>query len=560
MAFLECRCRSIRNTYLSSNPHLVNCTILLILVVGIYLKVTGHEFLINWDDVDYITTNDDIQGFTLQHVKNVFTKYYAGNYAPVHLMSYMVDYSVWGMNPAAFKMTNVILHASCTLTFYLLLVRLGLTIPQAFLASALFAVHPVQVESVAWASQRKNPLSLLFFLASWHSWLTWKNDESRNRGLWYAGSLILFTLALLSKSVAVLLPFFLLAQELILDRQPFARKMLTTKIPYIVLAVACLVVTLASQKGEGGGLVAYHGGSFGLTMMNMLPVFSRYLILLVFPFGLTFIYNSPLKTFPDLSIFLSGMVLILFTITWLRLRKPHPVHFFWLTLFVVALLPVSNILPLVTMMNDRYLYYPMLGIAPFAVLSLKAAAERFKMPFLPIPAIVALALIGVLSAASWRQVDIWKNSLTLWADALSKAREGTWYESTRNTNFIREGYVESLVVDATRRKTEGNREAAKRDCLLALTYEPANYDALGLLSVLYIEGNKPLMARPYLVRLVKTRSSSDAAHSLLGLSYFMTDEIAKAKEQFKIARDINPQNTLAATNLKEIEEGRRFRP
>jgi hypothetical protein len=560
MAFLENRYRTMRSTYLSSYPHLINCIILSVLVMGLYLKVTGHEFLINWDDVDYITTNGDIRGFTLQNLKNIFTKYYAGNYAPIHLLSYMVDYSFWGMNPAAFKMTNVILHAACTVAFYLLLVRLGLTMPQAFLAAVIFAVHPVQVESVAWASQRKNPLSLLFFLASWHAWLTWKSDESGTKVLWYAGSLVFFTMALLSKSIAALLPILLLAQELILDRQPFTRKTLTTKMPYIGLAAACLVVTLASQKGEGGGLVAYHGGSLGLTMMNMLPVFSRYLILLVFPFGLTFIYNSPLKTVPDLTIFLSGSILVLFVVVWLRLRKPHPVHFFWLTLFVVALLPVSNILPIVTMMNDRYLYYPMLGIAPLAVLSLKAAAERLRMPFLPLPAIAAIAMVGALSAASWKQIDVWKNSLALWSDAMSKAEEGTWYESTGNTDFIKEGYIESLVVDATRRKIEGNREVTRKDCLLALTYDPANYDALGLLSELYIEEQKPLVARPYLLKLVETHSSSDAAHSLLGLSYFMTNETAKAKEHFKMALDINPQNARAEMNLREIEEGRRSRP
>lgn len=148
-------------TVTSRYPSLIHSILLSAVILVLYFKTTGHDFLLSWDDGDYIITNVDIRGITLQHLKNIFSHIYLANYAPVHMLSYMLDYSIWGLNPAAFKATNVLLHTGCTLLFYRLLIKFGLTPLQSLIAALIFAVHPVQVESVAWAAQRKNPLSLL---------------------------------------------------------------------------------------------------------------------------------------------------------------------------------------------------------------------------------------------------------------------------------------------------------------------------------------------------------------------------------------------------------------
>lgn len=534
------------------HTHIIHGAAILILIAVLYCKVVGHDFLINWDDVDYITQNSLIRDINVSNLKSIFLAPYNGNYAPLHILSYMFDYTIWGLNPAAFKIVNVLLHAASALIFYQLLRRLGLTDVQAFIAALLFAIHPVQVESVAWASQRKNTLSLFFSLAAWFSWDVWNRNEDHNKHRWYIFSLIGFTLALASKPIAVILPFFLITQEFALNGKRITINTIKWLLPYLILFGIFIALTIVAHEGPGGGSVPYHGGSFAITAMNMLPVFSRYLLLLFLPTNLTIIYNAPLKSSLDISILASGLILLIFIVAWLWLIKRNPKYFFWLTIFVIGLLPVSNIVPITTLMNDRYLYFPMLGIAPFIVLVGDDAFKLFKTKNVLLPAAVTMVVITFLSFMTWKQVDVWKNSLTLWKDAITKAPPGTWYETSTKTDFIKEGYAESLIVEATRLNTEGMLLEAQQLCLTALSYEPDNYNALGLLADSYMKDNKPLEARSYLLRLVDNYPGSEAAHFYLGQNYAMTDEKENAAQQFRIAIKINPRNQRALQSLTDL--------
>lgn len=537
----------------SRYPNVSGALFLALLILSTYSKVRGHEFILNWDDAVYVAENEDIRGVTLKNLTSIFTTSYAGNYAPLHLLSYMLDNTLWGLRPLPLLMTNVALHIGSTLLFYRLLVKLGLTVPQAFIAAALFAVHPVQVESVAWVSQRKNTLSMFFFLASWHSWIQWKSGKSgMSRARWYGASLVLFAMALMTKSVAVILPLFFVAQELAFERKPVTRKLLMVLVPYVVLAGVCFAAALSSQSQGGGGRIAHYGGSMTMTMMNMLPVFSRYLTLLVFPAGLSIIYNSPIKSVPDVTIVMSGAVFILFIFGWFRLWKSHRSHFFWLTLFIIGLLPVSNVIPIVTMMNDRYLYYPMLGMAPFAVLSIDGALDRIR-PLLPsVSALIASVVILGFCAASLHRLDAWKNPLTLWSDTLAKAENGTWYNL--DANFLSHSYADALVDHARELNEQGNKSEAHKSYLLALAYDHTHYSALMEISVLYLVRKQPLMARPYLVRMTDLYKRSADGHFLLGASLANTGETGMAKEEFRRALALNPRHDGASKGLIKLEE------
>lgn len=546
---------NVKSIY-TSHPHLIHSAGISILITILYCKVTGHDFLINWDDVDYITQNPLIRNINVSNLKSIFLSPYNGNYAPLHILSYMFDYAIWGLNPAAFKMVNVLLHAASSLIFYRLLLRLGLTSVQAFIASLLFAIHPVQVESVAWASQRKNTLSMLFFLGAWFSWDVWNRDEGHKKSGWYALSLISFALALCAKPIAVVFPFFLISQEVALNGKRITVRTIKWLVPYLLLLVSFIALTLVAHEGPGGGTVPYHGGSFAITAMNMLPVFSRYLLLLFIPTNLTIIYNPPLKNFPDLAILASGLIFLMFIIGWLWLRKRNPRYFFLLTISVIGLLPVSNIIPITTLMNDRYLYFPMLGIAPLMVLAGNDALKWLKAKEPLLPAAVTIIVVILLSLITWKQVDVWKNSLSLWRNAMEKAPPGTWYEQSTNTDYIKEGYVESLIVEATRLNGEGRLLETQRHCLTALSYEPDNYNALGLLADAYMKNEKPLEARPYLLQLVNKYPGSETAHYYLGRNYVMTDEKENAAQQFRIAIKINPQNQPALQSLINVSATR----
>jgi hypothetical protein len=541
------------NNVLARYPHASAVMILTLLTLSVYLKVRGHEFILNWDDAVYVAENEDIRELSFRNLKRICTTSYMGNYAPMHLFSHMVEHALWGVKPEQLLLTNVALHLGSTLMFYRLLIRFGLTFPQALAAAAIFAIHPVQVESVAWISQRKNTLSMFFFLASWHSWIQWKaKDTGMGRVCWYSAAVALFALALLTKSIAVILPLFFIAQELIFERKPVTRKLLAALIPFAVLTGVCVAAALASQTHSGGGRIAHYGGSMALTMMNMLPVFSRYLTLLVFPAGLSIIYNSPIKSVPDMSILLSGTVFLLFIFGWLRLWKPHRNHFFWLTLFIIGLLPVSNIIPLVTMMNDRYLYYPMLGMAPFAVLSIDGALDRIMPRRTYAAFMIATVVILCFCIVSWHRIDVWKNPLTLWSDTLAKTGGEAWY--ALDANFVNYKLADTYVDLAGEQSALGNWSEARRFYYLALAYDHTNYQALAETSRLYIKRKQPLLARPFILTLIDSYKRSADGHFLMGAELDLTGETELAKEELRRALALNPQHTGAIKGLKLLEK------
>src|SRR6266568_9353271 len=163
-------------------PHLSPLLLLMIVTIAVYGGTVGHDFLINWDDDRYVTGNEAVRGLTLAHLQEAFSTFYVGNYAPVQIVSYMLDHALWGMRASGFLATNVLIHGVNTLLFYGLIFRLQRDRLWACLAAFIFLVHPVQVESVAWISQRKNLLAMLFFLGAFHLYVLAK-ERGRPGGL-----------------------------------------------------------------------------------------------------------------------------------------------------------------------------------------------------------------------------------------------------------------------------------------------------------------------------------------------------------------------------------------
>lgn len=169
--------------------------LLLALAVITYREIPSHSILINWDDQVYVTGNSAIRGFSLENLQTAFTTYYVGNYAPVQIVSYMLDYTLWGNSPSGYLWANIIYHSICGVLLYFLLLRMGAWKWGAALGTALFLVHPVQVESVAWLSQRKNLLAMLFYLLSFHGYLSYREKAGEASGrIYYLWSVVAFGL------------------------------------------------------------------------------------------------------------------------------------------------------------------------------------------------------------------------------------------------------------------------------------------------------------------------------------------------------------------------------
>ncbi len=386
------------------------------------------------------------------------------------MLSYMADHAAFGLSARAFLRTNLLLHAANGVLLYALARRLSGRRTWPAIAAVLFLVHPVQVESVAWVSQRKTLLAATFTLAALHAWVSRARDVDGGRRHALA-ALLAFVLALASKSVAVVVPFLLLLLDLCFGHGEPRRLRLRRMVPFAVAAAACAALALASQgPGHAGGRVAaFHGGGPGATAATMLPVLARYLGLLAWPAGLSAWYSPAVRTGPDAAVLASAALaaaLAAFGFALLRRRRDL---FFWYATFFVGLLPVSQVVPIVTLMNDRYLYFPMLGAAPFvAAAAFGGASDAVLLRSARGRGALAAAAVGVLALglAAHARTGAWRDGLTLWTDAVAKEPCGYAFDKLGATYL-------SL----------GRAAEAEAACLRAREVEPAYVDALNCVGI-----------------------------------------------------------------------------
>ncbi len=408
----------------NNNPHIVPLLLLLILTFATFSEVLTHSFLTNWDDPGYVTGNPAVRGFSWANITLAFSSFFVGNYAPVQIVSYMLDYTLWGLNPTGFLLANVGYHALSVLLLYYLLVRHGVWRWGAFFGSAIFLLHPVQIESVAWISQRKNLLAMLFYLLAFHAYLRYQANEGPAARKWYLVSLAAFLLSLLSKTVAIIFPLMLVMYDyLVLQvRRPLAVQ--RDKIPFLAAAFAAGVIGIIAQFPEyGGGRVDHPPNAFLVIPMTMLPVLVGYLRLLFWPDPavLSLIYDPPMKNSVDAEVVAAvGVFICLLCLGWYLCRRDKK-YLFWYALFFLGLLPVSQIVQLLTIMNDRYLYFPMLGVAGLAAYMSSELWERLTSSFLKrIAVFSAVMILLILSGAAKSRGRVWKNSITLFSDTVPK--------------------------------------------------------------------------------------------------------------------------------------------
>jgi len=396
--------------------HAVAAITLIALTFLTYASTLHHGFLFNWDDYHYVVNNQVVHEFSLANIKTVFSSYYIGNYAPLHLISYMLDYQLWGLNPAGYHFGNVLLHGLNGILIYRLFIKLELSNVPALFGAALFVLHPVQVESVAWVAERKNVLSALFFLLALLAYIDYRQTGA-GRVRSYILSLFFLTCALLSKSAAVIFPVVIICYEFCYCTEP-GRLKLADKVPFVLLTLAACILTIKSQDtNAGGGMRGYPGGTPLTTLWTMIPVFLSYLKDLVYPFDLSPYYMTTIRKTADGMVLSSAAILLgLAGLVVMSVRR-WPRLFFFISVYVLALLPVMQIVPLLTLKNDRYLYFPMIGAAGVVAILISVLMQRTKRLGI---AVVAVAIIAytALGASTYYQAQQWKDSITLWQFAI----------------------------------------------------------------------------------------------------------------------------------------------
>lgn len=363
------------------------------LTVAVYWQTVHFDF-VNYDDPPYVTENGRVRaGLTVAGARWALTSADTGNWHPLTTLSNMLACELFGVDPAGHHLMNVVLHVAATLMLFAMLRAMtGDTWPSAFVA-ALFAVHPLHVESVAWVSSRKDPLSALFGFAAMWAYVAWARHGGQGGAARYLLALAFFAASLMSKPMFVTLPFLLL----LLDYWPLGRiggvlavpprtpaapgaarptleALVMEKLPFFAVSIASSIVTIATQHAEGA---MGPGASIvlPLRLANALVSYARYLGKLVWPHDLAVLYPHPaLPGGTPLAVWqVNGAVLVLAAITSVAVvvrRRGYPLMG-WLW-YAIMLVPVSGIVQAGEQaMADRYTYVPFVGL--FIVIAWGAA-------------------------------------------------------------------------------------------------------------------------------------------------------------------------------------------
>ncbi|MFN0009476.1 MAG: tetratricopeptide repeat protein [Planctomycetota bacterium] len=380
-----------------------------------YEPVRQNDF-INFDDGVYIVENPHVQeGFTAEAIAWAFNVGYSGNWHPLTWFSHTLDVMLYDLDPLGHHVTNVVIHAISAVLLFLLLARMTRAVGAAAFVAGVFALHPLHVESVAWAAERKDVLSTLLGLASLHFWVDWK---LLGRKPSYLLALALFVLSLTAKPMLVSLPLLLL----LLDLWPLPRSkgwvaLVREKLPYFALAFASSVVTYIAQD-RGGAVMSSDVLSLGPRIANALVSYFLYVWKSFVPRDMSVLYPHGLGDLPAWQVV--GATLFLASVTFWALhslkRRPW-VSVGWLW-FVITLVPVIGIVQVgVQAMADRYTYLPMVGLTIVIAFEAREILSGLRGARTAVAAASVLALAACI-VLTRNQVRLWKDDLTLFTHAV----------------------------------------------------------------------------------------------------------------------------------------------
>jgi len=439
-------------------------SLLICTTIIVYWKVQHHGF-VNYDDGKYITANAHVQeGLSWNSLCWAFTTTHANFWHPLTWLSHMLDSELYGLNAGGHHLTNVLLHVANTILLFLVLLRTTDAPWKSGFAAALFAVHPLHVESVAWASERKDVLSTLFWLLTIWAYVSYVRKPHFAR---YLLILFYFCLGMMAKPMLVTLPFVLL----LLDYWPLGRfgapsqglepaqsnqgsntrrvfrlgiRFLFEKIPLLVPAAAASVIAFVAQE-TGGATKSLALFPAGVRLANALISYVTYLEKTFWPTDLTVFYpHSGLSI--DLSqATLAGALLVILTLAFINAAKLHPyllVGWLW---YLGTLIPVIGLVQVGDHgMADRYTYVPLIGVFIAISWGVPAMLKGWRHDKVAFAAAVPAAL-AVLMTCSWYQVGHWQNSVTLFEHALRTGQVSPLAHTDLGVALVEQGNVDRAI-------------------------------------------------------------------------------------------------------------------
>lgn len=534
---------------------------LALITFAAFLPALWNDF-VNWDDDKILYDNPYYRGLGWEQLKWMFTTVLMGHYQPLTWLSFAVDYQFWGMAPFGYHLTSLLLHAANAVLFYWVgrrLLRAALAPGEAAawrldlcagLAALLFAIHPLRVESVAWATERRDVLSGLFYFGTIYFYLrAGENSQPSKQRRWLAVAVIAYLLSLLSKAMAMTLPAILL----LLDVYPLrrlsggpaswfkrnSRAVLYEKLPFVILAMGFAAAALFAQQVTGALKPLEH-----LNILSRLLqagfAYMFYLWKTLLPFGLAPIYELPVESGSWFWLFvLATGATVALTLTLFGLKRRWPMVFACWVYYVVVLAPVTGVAQSgPQLVADRYSYlaclsWPLLLAGGLFHWSLPQSRWSGRQQFFAAGGFLIVLGLGILT---WQQTTVWRSPIALWQHGTAVQPLASIAHYNLGRAYERENN-HAQAIDSYRRAVAVNPSYAK-----------AHFNMARLLALKGLDGE----AMAHYRRTIAIRPDHADAHNDLGLLLEIKGDDGAAMALFRKALELEPDHYQAYFNLAEL--------
>ena len=553
------------------------CLLIVIATLTVYWQVQNFDF-VNFDDDQYVAENFHVQeGLTLKSIHWAFTAMHASNWHPVTWLSHILDCQLYGLNPGRHHLTNLLIHIANSLLLFCVFIKMTRCVWQSAFVAALFALHPLHVESVAWISERKDVLSTFFWMLTMWSYVRYVERPKLSQYLWVV---FFFILGLMSKPMLVTLPFVLL----LLDYWPLNRLQVDPsgtvdspqqrsialrlgweKVPLFILVAVSSTMTFYAQK-HGKALASLDALALKTRIANALVAYLKYIEKMLYPAKQAVLYPYPaiLPWWQVVGAFLLFLSISYVAIRLIRQRPYFVVGWLW---YVGTLVPVIGLIQVGNQaMADRYTYVPFIGlfvIVAWGVPALWAHRKHSKKWFTAL----ATVTLAFLMAVTWKQVGCWRNSITLFEHTLKNTTQN--YRAHNNLglalvaqNRIEEAidhYLQALRIRSSFEKAHNNLglalvalgriDQAIEHYLQALRIKSDYFEVHVNLGVALGHQDRTKEAVGHFLQALRIKPDDVGAHNNLGFALARQGRTDEAIEHYLQALRIKPNYLKAIYNL-----------
>ncbi len=514
---------------------LLICLVLTLATTVVFCQVCTYDF-VNYDDPLYVYENPNIQaGITLKTIKWAFTTSHVSNWHPLTWLSHMLDWRLFGYNPAGHHLTNLVFHIANTLLLFIVLKRMTNTLwPSAFVA-ALFALHPLHVESVTWVSERKDVLSTFFWMLTMWAYVRF---VSRPKIASYLLVALFLALGLMAKPMLVTLPFVLL----LLDYWPLDRFSLTVgpkcrnahtkyslsyllieKCPLFAMALISCIVTFIAQK-KGGAVVTTEYYNFSVRLANAFISYLQYINKMIWPARLAIFYPHPGRDVSILNAVISAVLLLTVTILIFRFARDHRYLVTGWLWYLGTLVPVVGLIQVgAQAMADRYSYITLTGLFIIIAFGLPDLLAKWRYKKVALVS-SALLIILAISICTHFQIQYWRNSLTIFQHAI---------------DVTEDNYVAHFCIAKSLRE-QGRFDEAVSECQKCLQVTPYDPYALNALGVVFSQQGKFDEAVKYFTEALRIKPDFAAAYTNIGYALALQGNLDEATVHLTEALRLDP--------------------